>query len=100
MKRAGEVLSAFFDREFVKKAQETGDLFTPAVWQDLLDSCKLLQGTSHTRIADLDNSILLVEADHPCWIQLLHANQKKLLRSVQKRFPEISLSGISFRLSK
>ena len=98
MKTAGEILSAILDKETVKKAEQMGKLFSPSVWSELLDSCKLSQGVSHTRIAELEKTVLLVEADHPGWIQLLQTKQTELLDEVRRRFPEITFTGISFRL--
>ena len=100
MKKAGEILAAFFERENIKRAEEMGDFFSPTVWSELLASCKLSQGASHSRIADLEKTVLLVEADHPGWIQLLQTKQRELLNTARRRFPEITLTGISFRLSK
>jgi predicted nucleic acid-binding Zn ribbon protein len=98
LKKAGEILSAFLDKDALKDAEQMGKLFSPSVWSDLLGRCNLSQGASHSRIAELEKSVLLVEADHPGWIQLLQTKQTELLNAVRRRFPEITFSGISFRL--
>ena len=100
MRTAGEILSAFLDKDALKNAEQMGKLFSPSVWSELLDSCGLPQGVSHSRIAELEKTVLLVEADHPGWIQLLQTKQSELLKAVRRRFPEISFTGISFRLKK
>ena len=100
MKKAGEILAAFFDKDTLKKAEEMGEFFSPSAWSELLTRCNLPQGVSHSRIAELENSVLLVEADHPGWIQLLQTKQRELLNAARRRFPEITLTGISFRLMK
>jgi len=100
VRKAGDVLAAFFDEATMKKAKNYGELFSTTLWSGLLEKCGLSQGVSHTKIADLDKSVLLIEADHPGWIQLLQTKQKALLESIQRRFPEITLTGISFRLSR
>ena len=100
MKRAGEILAAFFDKDALLKAKHTGELFSASAWPELLEKCKLSRGISHSRIAELEDSILLVEADHPGWIQLLQTKQRELLDAARKRFPEIAFTGISFRLSR
>ena len=100
MKKAGEILSAFLDKETLEKAGQMGKLFSSTVWSDILNSCKLSQGISHSRIAELEKTVLLVEADHPGWIQLLQTKQSELLNVTRKRFPEITFTGISFRLMK
>jgi len=100
LKTAGEILSDIFDKNTLKNAKEMGKLFSPSVWSDLLESCNLSRGVSHSRIAELEKSVLLVEADHPGWIQLLQTKQRELLNAARRRFPEIALTGISFRLSR
>jgi predicted nucleic acid-binding Zn ribbon protein len=100
MKKAGDVLSALFDENTLNKAKNYGELFSPTLWAGLLESSGLAQGTSHSRIVELEKTVLLIEADHPGWIQLFQTKQKALLEAVQRRFPELSLTGISFRLSR
>ena len=100
MKRAGEILVSFFDEGIIEKPGEEWNIFTASVWSELLESCGLFQGISHSRIIDLEKSILLIEVDHPGWIQLFQTKKRDLLIAVQKRFPEILLTEISLRLSK
>ena len=100
MKKAGDILAAFLDRETLEKAEKMGKLFSPTVWSDILDKCRLSQGVSHSRIAELEKTVLLVEADHPGWIQLLQTKQTELLDAARRRFPDITFTGISFRLSR
>ena len=100
MKTAGEIISVLLDRETAKNAEQMGKLFSPSVWSELLESCNLSQGITHSRIKELERSILQIEADHPGWIQLLQTKQRDLLDAVRRRFPEIHFAGISFRLSK
>ena len=102
MKKAGEIeiLAAFFDKDTLRYAEQMGELFSPSIWSELLGYCNLSQGESHSRIAELEKSVLLVEADHPGWIQLLQTKQRELLNAARRRFPEITLTGISFRLMR
>jgi hypothetical protein len=94
MKKAGDLLGAFFDERVLRAARGYSELFT--AWQSLVGE-KL---AAHSKIAELNKSILLVEADHPGWIQILQTKQASILDGVQKRFPDLSISGISFRLAK
>jgi len=100
LRTAGDILAAFFDEETAKKAKDYGKLFSSSLWAGVLEKCGLAQGTPHSRIADLEKSVLLIEADHPGWIQLLQTKQTELLNAVRRQFPEITLTGISFRLSR
>jgi hypothetical protein len=97
MKRAGDILAVFFDEKTLNKAKGYGTFFSS--WAALLESCGLSQAVSHSKIANLEHSVLLIEADHPGWVQILQTKQKELLEAARRRFPEITLAGISFRLS-
>ena len=94
MKKAGELLSAFLDEKVLNAAREYSALFSS--WQSIAGD-KL---AAHSRIRELERSIVLVEADHPGWIQILQTKEKDLLDALRRRFPEQSITGISFRLSR
>jgi hypothetical protein len=54
----------------------------------------------HSGIYELEHGVLLVEADHPGWVQTLQTKQKELLLTVQKKYPELKIQGIAFRLAR
>lgn len=94
MKKAGDLLSAFFDRQMLRTAQGYSELFSS--WQSIAGE-KL---ACHSWIRELDRSVLLIEADHPGWIQILQSKQVELLDRVRSNFPELTITGISFRLGR
>jgi hypothetical protein len=98
MKKIGDILSAFFDEDTLKKAKGYGDLFSS--WGFLTAKCGIPQAAAHSRITGLEKSLLLVEADHPGWVQILQTKQKELLTEVQKRFPDFFTTGIVLRLGR
>lgn len=53
---------------------------------------------THSRIIDLKNGVLLVEADHPGWIQLLQMHKNYILKGLQKASPNLKINTIAFRL--
>lgn len=53
---------------------------------------------SHSRVVDLKNEILLVEADHPAWIQTLRIYQKYILTGLKRGVPDVKISSLAFRL--
>lgn len=53
---------------------------------------------AHSRIVDLKNNLLYIETDHPGWIQLFGLYRQRILRSLKKEFPELSVHGFSFML--
>ena len=83
------------------KLDEALNIFTS--WNQILlslskrnPSCKNLIG--HTNIADFKNGILLVEVDHPGWIQILQIHQKSILNEINKKFEKKTITGIVFKL--
>ena len=119
MRKSSDVINALFknqfDSEYLKTAQSNIELFSSwskivtEVWPHSPDA-----GTSdselrqddipaaavHSQIKELERGVLLVEADHPGWIQILQTRQSGLLSAVQRRYPDLNISGIAFRLSR
>jgi len=94
MRKAGDILSAFFDERLSKEGQTYSALFKS--WHQIAGD----QLSAHSRIVELDRNILFVEADHPGWIMILQSREQELLERVRRSFPELVINGVSFRLSK
>ena len=43
----------------------------------------------HSSVVDVKNGVLLVEADHSGWIQLLHTYQKYIVTGLRRTVPEV-----------
>jgi hypothetical protein len=98
------------DDSRVRKASDLiGMLLSPTV-RDKADAWTRFSGfwkhaagenlAAHSRVADVRNGIVFVEAEHPGWIQLLQMRQDAILDAVVRTFPELGVSGIAFRLAK
>jgi hypothetical protein len=96
MKKAGDILSALFDENFVKKAHGYSKLFD--CWEDITAKNGIAAAAAHSRIKELDRGILSIEMDHPGWKQILQTKQTKILNDFRIRFPEMDISGISLIL--
>jgi hypothetical protein len=92
IKDVSALLSRFFDENTLKKGQEYSNFLSS--WPSIVG----LRLAAHSRVADVDKAMLVVEAEHPGWIQLLQMRQSSILEAVSKRFPELGLRGIVFRL--
>jgi hypothetical protein len=53
---------------------------------------------AHTELIDLKNGILLVETDHPGWIQIMQLYSKFILTGLQNALPELHILSLAFRL--
>jgi hypothetical protein len=98
MKRAGDLLAAFFDEELLKKAKNYSGLFSS--WGQITEKAGIAAAAGHSRFKKFERGVLLVEADHPGWIQILQTKEQRLLKDAQRRFPDLGIRGMSFMLSK
>jgi hypothetical protein len=69
-------------------------------WETIAIEERIVSAIDHSHIAEFERNVLLIEADHPGWIQILQMKQQKLLDNFQRRFPNMRVNGISFRLSR
>ncbi|MBN1241848.1 MAG: DUF721 domain-containing protein [Spirochaetales bacterium] len=91
VKKASDLVSALVS----PKAARMGE-----GWQGFFSAWSELAGervAAHSRIADVDKGIVVVEADHPGWIQTLQFSQARILAELKRRYPNLGLRGISFR---
>jgi hypothetical protein len=98
MKRAGDYLAAIIDADLLKKAKTYSGFFSS--WPEITRGCGIAAAAGYSRIRELEKGVLVVEADHPGWIQLLQAKAQGILDGARRRFPELDLRGISLTLSK
>jgi hypothetical protein len=98
MRKVGDLLSSFLDEKMMAQAQGYSKLFLS--WARLTKKYGIAAAADHSRIRDLYRNVLLVEADHPGWIQILQTREHKLLAELQAQFPDLAINGISFRLSR
>jgi hypothetical protein len=96
LKTAGEIASALFDEQFMKKAQGYSNLFDS--WAEITAKNEIAAAAAHSRIKEIEKGILLVEMDHPGWKQIIQTKQRELLEDFQKQFPEMEIGGIALIL--
>ena len=53
----------------------------------------------NTRVIDLKNGVLLVETDHPGWIQYLKMYQKFILTGLKMNLPDLKITSLAFRVT-
>lgn len=94
IKKAGEVISSILSPEQSREFESIASFYTS--WEKLTGS----RLAAHSEPLDIRNGILLVKAEHPGWIQLLQIEQQKILEKVKNAFPELKITGISFRLDE
>ena len=92
MKKVGDLLKDFL-RE---KGWLEGNPYEP-----LFSEWNLIAGgalAGHSRLVDVQNGILLVEVDHPGWLQMLQLRKTSILAAARRAAPQASVQGIRVRL--
>ena len=102
VRKAGDILSEVFkdhfDEEALEAGRKTADLF--GSWAVITAAAKIRAASDHSRIREFEHGVVVIEAEHPGWVQILQTKQNILLNALQAKFPDFNIHGISFCLSK
>ncbi len=93
MRKVGDLL-----REYLR---ERGWL-TQNPYTALFEGWHQVAGTvlaTHTRLRDIRDGILIVEADHPGWLQMARMRKEALLSAARAAAPDARLADIRFVLA-
>lgn len=92
IKKVSELLTSFFDGEIAAKGEK---------YVEFSNSWRTIAGSrlgEHSRPVEIRRGVLIVEAEHSGWIQLLQLHQEKILAEIQRRYPDLEVSGVAFVL--
>jgi predicted nucleic acid-binding Zn ribbon protein len=92
---------SIIDEAFMNRQTENEEaedfVFDDAETKNRVNAAKL---RDHSRVRDLDRQWLVIEADHPGWIQMLQFRKRQLLAAAQRSFPSLGIQNIRFILMK
>jgi hypothetical protein len=91
VKKAAEILARLLDKG-PASALPFPSLF--GGWQEIAGPSL----AEHCRAYEVRHRCLLVEADHPGWMQLLLMQKKAILAKLRERFPQLGLRDIRVRV--
>jgi predicted nucleic acid-binding Zn ribbon protein len=91
-KKIGDLLREFMEQ----KGWLSGNPYEPLFvqWHKIAGEAVAM----HARLVDVRNGILIVEVDHPGWLQMLRLRQNTLLDAARKAVPRASVEGIRVRV--
>jgi hypothetical protein len=58
------------------------------------------EALAHCRIRDLEKDLLVIEVDHPAWIQQMGFQKRSILAYYHEKVPKVPLADIRFILGK
>lgn len=92
MKKAGDILKTYFDRSVLAEGEKYLRFFS--AWDQIVGP----DISSHAKAVDIVHSSVLVEVDHPGWLQMLQMRERSVIQMLHQRFPELKITGIRYRL--
>ena len=94
MYRAGDLLNEVLARAGFDAHAPEARIYR--VWDDILGH----DLAGRARLRDIDRGRLLVEVDHPAWMQLVQMRQRQILRRVARRFPALGITRMHLLVSR
>lgn len=88
MRRAGDLLNEVLARAGFDASAPQALIFQ--VWEEILGA----DLTGHVRLRDVDRGRLIVEVDHPAWMQLVQMRQRQIIGRVRTRFPQLDVTRL------
>lgn len=55
---------------------------------------------SHSQVVDVRNGMVVIQADHPGWLQLIQLRQETILRKIRKAYPELHIRNMRYYLTE
>lgn len=92
MEKAGDILKILLDKTLIKKSKPVSGVFS---------NWKMIAGidiASHSVIKDISGSTLIIEVDHPGWIQIIQISKKNIIKKLQIKYPELKITDIRLLL--
>lgn len=94
MKRIGDVL-----REYLKeRGWPTEDPCAPLFrrWTEIAGA----ELGPRARLCEVEDGILVIEVDHPGWLQMLQLHRQRLLQAARRVAPQARIEGLRGRLTR
>jgi len=94
MKRLGDLLREFLEARGWASADPYSPLFTG--WKTVVGGSL----ADHCRLAEVDDGILIVEVDHPGWMQMLALQKMSVLEAARRAAPGARIEGLRSRIAR
>lgn len=91
MEKAGELLEAFLRLHNITGGEEYVAFFKS--WHRIVGT----DIAAHTRVTDIKNGALVVEVDHPGWMQKLHMRKDEVLKKIASQYPQLGVRTLHLR---
>jgi len=94
MYKAGDLLKEFLVVYNLTGGEKYVSLFSSPSWRKIAGD----DIAGHSRIVDLRNGTLVVELDHPGWMQMLNIKHDEILGKLKAKYPTLGIRTVLGRL--
>jgi predicted nucleic acid-binding Zn ribbon protein len=94
VKRIGDLVRQFLE----DRGWDVGDPYSP-----LFTGWKQVVGeplAAHSRLAEVEDGVLIVDVDHPGWLQMLAMRRKAVLEAARRAAPGARIEGLRARIAR
>jgi len=89
--KIGDYLQKFLNNDKFQELEEKSSVW--GEWSSIVGNL-----SAHSRIFSVERGTLTVDADHPGWMQLIQAKEQKILFTLSRKYPQLKIKRIRFRL--
>lgn len=89
--RLQQYIESYFETATLRNLGKTSEVFD--IWNKIVGKL-----SSHCRLADIEKGTLIVDFDHPGWMQQFQMQEKTYLKEIQRRFPDLEIKSFKIRL--
>jgi len=93
MRKIDELLDRFLDRIGQSEGAPYVGMFRG--WREIVGD----RIADHAEPVDIRSHALVVEADHPGWVQMVMMERQRILSQIGRKFPELSITALHVRVT-
>lgn len=93
MKRAADILRSIMNDQEARRAGE---------WSSFFKGWEAVAGNdiaAHSAVRDVKQGTVIIEVDHPGWLQMLQMRKVQILSKMQQRYPALEIKDMRVFLS-
>lgn len=92
MRKAGEILRVFLDRHTADQAELYNKFFNG--WRKVVGE----RIAAHSVVTDIQSGTVVVEVDHPGWIQMIQMRQARIVEILRREYPDLEIRALRMQL--
>ncbi|MFW5776058.1 MAG: DUF721 domain-containing protein [Spirochaetota bacterium] len=93
MRKADDLIQRFLDS--IGQAEGSAYIGLFKSWEPIVGE----RIAAHSRPVDVRGHSLVVEADHPGWVQMVMMKRNRIVGELERRFPQLGITGITVRVA-